>query len=112
MPVDQAQHLAQRTTEKVEAVAAIKAALAALGESPDAWQRLYLAQAISWLWRGAYQLAAVNAGLAVTPAHEHVPVTDPAIDSYTPEALRSALVALEAEPVRPFVAFGEIKYTG
>jgi len=50
--------------------------------------------------------------LALTPANEQVPVTDPATDSYTPEALRQALAAVEAEPVRAFVAFGEINYTG
>lgn len=109
MPVDQAQHLAQRTAEKAEAVAAIEAALTATSSGPDGWQRLHLAQAIGWLGRGAYQLAAVNAHLALTPAHEHVPVSDPATASLTTQALRQALAEVEAEPVRLFPAFGPIR---
>lgn len=112
MPVDQDSALAHRKEEKAEAVAAIESALATVGDSPDGWQRLHLAQAVSWLWRGAYQLAAVNADLALTPAHEHVPLTDPVTDSFTVEALRRALTAVEAEPVRLAPLLGPIVFTG
>lgn len=106
MPVDDVEHLDQRAAEKAEAVAAIEAALASAGSDPDGWQRLHLAQAISWLWRGAYQAALANAELALTPADEHVPVTDPVTKSFTVEALRRALAAVEAEPVRLVPALG------
>ncbi|WP_369720060.1 hypothetical protein AB8Z38_22935 [Bradyrhizobium sp. LLZ17] len=112
MPVDDVEQLDQRTAEKAEAVAGIEAALAATSSGPDGWQRLHLAQAISWLWRGAYQAALANADLALTPAHERLPVTDPVIESFTTQALRQALTEVEAEPVRLFPVLGPIVFTG
>lgn len=112
MPVDDVEHLDSRAAEKAEAIAAIEAVLASSGCDPDGWQRLHLAQAISWLWRGAYQAALANAELALTPADERLPVTDPVTESFTPEALRRALDAVEAEPVRLSPVLGPIVFTG
>ncbi|QPF91471.1 hypothetical protein [Bradyrhizobium commune] len=112
MSIDDVDHLDARAAENAEAVAAIEAALASAGNNPDGWQRLHLAQAISWLWRGAYQAALANAELSLTPAAEHVPVNDPVTDSFTPEALRRALDAVKAEPVRLFPVLGPIVFTG
>jgi hypothetical protein len=112
MPVDDVEHLDARAAEKAEAVAAIEAALASSGSDPDGWQRLHLAQAISWLWRGAYQAALANAELALTPTHERLPLSDPVTDSFTADALRRALDAVEAEPVRLVPVLGPVVFTG
>lgn len=76
------------------------------------WQRLRLAQAICWLWRGAYQAALANADLALTPASERAPLNDPVTESFTTQAPRQALAEVEAEPVRPFPVLGPILFTG
>ncbi|MFB9262845.1 hypothetical protein ACFFWD_06605 [Bradyrhizobium erythrophlei] len=115
MPVDDEQHLAQRGREKAEAVAAIEAALAVTASGPDGWERLCLAQAISWLYRGAYLAARANAALALTPANERAPQargTDPVTESFTTEALRRALAEAVAQPVSRFPILGPIIFTG
>lgn len=112
MPVDEAELLALRTAEKAEVVAAIEAVLTVTVAGRDGWRRLHIAQAISWLWRGAYRLARVNASLAMTPATERVVVNDPETESFTTEALQGALAQVEAEPVRLRPALGPIIFTG
>lgn len=112
MPVDEAALLTRRTAAKVEAIVEIEAALAETAAGPDGWQRLHLAQAISWLWRGAYDAAKTNASLALVPASERVAVTDPVTESFTTTALRQALTQVRAEPVRLHPALGPIIYTG
>jgi hypothetical protein len=112
MLVDAEELLTRRTAAKVEAIVEIEVALAETAAGLDGWQRLHLAQAISWLGRGAYEAAKANALLARAPASERVAVTDPVTESFTTTALRQALTQVRAEPVRLHPALGPIIFTG
>lgn len=110
MPVDEEKALAKRAAEKAEATAAIEAALAATATDRDGWQRDKLATAITWLFRAGYDAAICFAAQAVIPANQRMPMSDPATASHTSEALRRALDAAIAEPVRLHPSNGPINF--
>ena len=112
-------HDAERTAEKTQAVADIEGSIAAIekeNRQPDRWERVFLVQAISMLFRGAYGLARTDAALAVTAPSgrsltPYLP-TDPLYDRINIPMLRHALREAEAEPVRDYPHFGPIVFTG
>lgn len=108
-------HLRDREQEKACAVEAIEGAFSAIEGSrgePDQWERAFLVQAISWLFRGGYRLAMIDAEIAMTPPEQRSPASNLQSDAFLDrcnmsllqEALREAVV----EPVRTFPAFGPI----
>jgi hypothetical protein len=114
-----ADHRSEREQERAEAVAAIEGALATIegqGREPDQWERTFLVQAISWLFRGGYRLAVVDADLALTPPHERSRASnlrpDPFLDRCNIALLRQAYQEAAAEPLRDFPAFGPIRFVG
>jgi hypothetical protein len=118
MAVDPAQ-AANRAAEKAQAVVDIEESISTIekeGRQPDRWERVFIVQAISMLFRGAYGLARTDAALAVTPPSgrsltPYLP-TDPMYDAFNIAMLRHALREAEAEPVRDFPHFGPIVFTG
>jgi hypothetical protein len=112
-----AAHRAERAREKTEAVAVIAHTLAKIegeGREPDLWEREFMCQAVSWLYRGGYRIAAVNATLALTPEHQRSPVInikpDPLVESCDIVLLRAAFQEAEAQPLADFPAFGPIVF--
>ena len=104
MSVDDDKHLAQPAVTGTETVAAKKArAVAAIEDAlavgGDGWQRRQIAEAISWLYRGAYDQALVYANRVLMPASERPRTAYPDQKSNTPAALRKALAFAVAEPV-------------
>ena len=69
-------------------------------------------QAISWLFRGGYRIAAVDADLALTPPNERSRASnlrpDPVIDRCNISVLRRAFQEAVAQPTSDFAAFGPI----
>ena len=109
--------LDRREALKSDAVAAIEEALSTIEKSrePDLWERVFLVEAISSIFRGAYGLARVNAAIAMTPPQDRVHLpglpSDPIYDRCTVELIRKALDEAKAEPVRLFPHFGPIVFT-
>jgi len=115
MPAD---HHFERARERTEAIEAIERALSAIEgqrREPDQWERSFLLQAISWLFRGGYRIAAVDADLALTPPSERSRTPnlrpDPVIDRCDVPVLRAAFREAAAQPVSDFPAFGPIIFT-
>jgi len=108
-------HRLQRQQEKDQAVDAIEHALSTIegqAREPDQWERTLLAQAIGWLFRGGYPLAAIDAGLALTPSRERGDLrSDPELDRCTMSVLRAAFREAMAAPVTDFTIFGPIVFT-
>jgi len=114
----QTDHHSDRERERTEAIEAIEHALSAIEgqrREPDQWERAFLLQAVSWLFRGGYRIAAVDADLALTPANERSRASnlrpDPVIDRCNLAVLRSAFQDAAAQPVSDFPAFGPIIFT-
>ena len=98
-------HRSEREQERAEAVAAIEYALVTIEgqhREPDQWERAFLVQAVSWLFRGGYRLAAVDAELALTPPSERSRASnlrpDPLLDRCTVSLLRQAYQEAAAQP--------------
>jgi hypothetical protein len=111
-------HRSEREQEKAEAAEAIERALTTIerqGREPDQWERAFLVQAISWLFRGGYRLAAVDAELALTPASERSRTPnlrpDPLLDRCNLGLLRQAYQETTVQPVTDFPAFGPIRFS-
>jgi hypothetical protein len=111
--------ISDRATEKARAAERIKTALSTIELSkkePDRWERRFLAQAIGALFRGIYSLAFIEAENALTPVDERgfvaVDETDELVQTYGLSTLRRAFVAAQAEPLRRFPHFGEIRFAG
>jgi hypothetical protein len=111
-------HHSEHEHEKGQAVEAIEQALSTIEErrrEPDQWERTFLVQAISWLFRGGYRLAALDADLAMTPPSERSRASnlqpDPFLDRCNMSLLRAAFEEAAAEPVRDFPHFGPIVFT-
>jgi hypothetical protein len=111
------EHRAERQREKDEAVKAIERALSAIetdNHEPDQWERAFLVQAVSCLFRGAYRLAAVDAQLALTPPNTRSPASDLQPDTFLDRCnlsvLRAALREAVVEPVRDYPALGPIVF--
>jgi hypothetical protein len=102
---------------KSDAVAAIEKALSTIEQSrePDLWERVFLVEAISSIFRGAYQLAGVNVAIAMTPPQDRLDLpelpSDPIYDRCTVGLIRKALDEAKAEPARLFSHFGPIVLT-
>jgi hypothetical protein len=114
----QTDHHSERERERTEAIEAIEHALSAIEgqrREPDQWERAFLLQAISWLFRGGYRIAAVDADLAMTPPTERSRTSnlrpDPVIDRCNISVLRTAFREAAAQPVSDFPAFGPIIFT-
>jgi hypothetical protein len=114
-----ADHRSEREQEKTEAVEAIEHALATIEgqrREPDKWERLFLVQAIGWLFRGGYRLAAVDAELALTPVSERSRASsirpDPFLDRCNVSLLRQAYQEAAAQPLTDFPAFGPVIFRG
>lgn len=112
-------HRAERERERSDAVEAIEHTLSTIeGEhrEPDQWERAFLVQAISWLFRGGYRLAVVDADLALTPLNERGRASnigpDPILDRCNVSLLRAAFQDATAQPLRDYPAFGPIIFTG
>jgi hypothetical protein len=109
----------KRVAEKAQAVADIELSISTIEQEnrqPDHWERIFLVQAISMLFRGAYGLARTDAALAVTPPSgrsvtPYLP-TDPLYDGFNITMLRHALREADTEPLRAFPHFGPIVFTG
>ena len=113
-----AEHHSERERERNEAVEAIEQALSAIEgqrREPDPWERAFLLQAVSWLFRGGYRIAAVDAELALTPPNERSRASnlrpDPLIDRCNMSVLRTAFQEAAGQPVSDFPAFGPIIFT-
>lgn len=113
-----AQHDAARLREKSEATAAIEHALSKIaseGREPDLWEREFLRQAIDWLFRGGYRIAAVDAALALTPLNQRAPEaniqSDPLLDRCNIALLKAAFQEAAAQPLADFTTFGPIIFT-
>jgi hypothetical protein len=111
-------HYSERVREKSDAVEAIEHTLSVIeGErrEPDQWERAFLLQAVSWLFRGGYRIAAVDAELALTPENERSRASnirpDPLLDRCDIALLRTAFQEATAQPVTDFPAFGPIIFT-
>jgi hypothetical protein len=111
-------HNQEQAARRLAAVAAIEDSISTIGgedRAPDQWERVSLVSAISMLFRGAYTLALVEAGKALTPPNErslsaNLP-TDPIYDRCDIALLRAALREAEAEPLRLWPHFGPIVFT-
>jgi hypothetical protein len=108
----------EREQARAKAVDAIEHTLSTIesqGREPDSWERLHLTQAISWLHRGGYNIATVDAGLALTPPSERGEAgrmtPDPTLDHFDMSALRAGFLEAAAEPLCDDPAFGPIIFT-
>jgi hypothetical protein len=111
-------HNAEREQEKATAVAAIEDALSEIenrGWQLDSWERTFLVQAISSLFRGIYRLAVIDAHVALTPPSERSGAGnlqyDPSFGGFDLSVLRKALDEVMAQPVEPSPIFGSIVLT-
>jgi hypothetical protein len=112
-------HRRARTDEKDPAEAEIAAVIASIEEErrqPNPWERMWLVQAISHIFRGAYRLAAFNAELARTLIGQRGPLStelaEPLSDRCDLALLKRALSEAEQEPVRRFPSLGPIAFRG
>jgi hypothetical protein len=112
------EHHAEREQEKATAVAAIQEAfsdIARRSPEPDAWERTFLVQAISSLFRGIYRLAVIDAHVALTPPTARSRAAnlpyEPSLDRFTMSVLREALTEAMVQPVEPFPIFGPIVFS-
>lgn len=102
---------------KRRAVVAITAhldAIAAERRDPDRWEMVHLVGALSAAFRGGYRLATVEAINARVPPAERSssPLPDePVYRTADLDLLRAALAEVEAEPVRPWPAFGPVAFS-
>jgi hypothetical protein len=115
MPAD---HRSEREQERAEAIEAVERALSAIEaqrREPDQWERTLLLQAVSWLFRGGYRIAAVDADLALAPPSERSRASnlrpDPIVDRCNISVLRVAFQDAAAQPISDFPAFGPIILT-
>jgi hypothetical protein len=116
MPAD---HHSEREQEQTEAVEAIEHALSTIEgqrREPDQWERTFLLQAVDWLFRGGYRLAAVDAELTLTPPPSERSRAsnirpDDTLDRCNISVLRVAFRDAAAQPVSDFPAFGPIILT-
>lgn len=111
------EHRAERQREKDAALAAVEQALAAIeadSREPDQWERVFLVQAIGWLFRGAYRIAAVDAQLALTPANERSRAAnlpdDSSLNRFGVSVLRASLREAVAEPLHDHPVFGPVAF--
>jgi hypothetical protein len=106
MEVSDPAHLARRSKERDDAVAAVASSLSDLekaGRQPDHWEREALAEAIGAIFRGAYTLASVNARLAVVAVDERSPThsPDPAFSAFDLPILMRAFNEARIQPIVP-----------
>ena len=108
-------HMQKRTSEKAEALTLITGVLHLIERQrrePDAWERVYLAYALSSVFSGCYGLAATEARLALTPQDErsadaHLP-TDAVFERCDLKLLKKVKIEAEAAPVRQFAHLGPV----
>ena len=106
----------EQYADAADAAKSIETALSALERAqrePDRWESGCLAHAISAYFRGAYRLAFVEAGTALTPINQrgdNGPAEPAEILSLS--ALRKAFVGVQTEPIREFPQFGPIYFAG
>jgi hypothetical protein len=105
--------LQRRSRERGDAVDAIERTLSKLenaGREPDPWEREALAEAIGAIFRGAYVLASVNAGLAAVEVYQRSPThsPDPAFGSFHLAVLRRAFDEARNQPIFPHAVLGPI----
>lgn len=115
MPADDHSKREQERTEAIEAIEYALSAVEGERREPDQWERTFLLQAVDWLFRGGYRLAAVDAELALTPPNERSRATniqpDATLDRCNISVLRAAFRDSAAQPIRDFPAFGPIIFT-
>jgi hypothetical protein len=112
-------HMRRRKADKDGATAEIASALNRLTDErrePDGWERVYLVDALSSVFRGCYGLAITEVRLAMISPSERSPSAhlpyDPVFDRYDLTVLSKALRAAMAEPVQRFPHLGPIELTG
>lgn len=94
---DMTKHREARGIEKSDAIAAIERALSIIeseNREPAQWERAKLLQAVSWLYRGGYRIAEVEAALALTPKDKRSEdglMSDEVLERCNIETLRTAL---------------------
>jgi hypothetical protein len=112
--IDMTKHREARALEKSEAIETIERTLERIENEhreADLWERVFLQQAVEWLYRGGYRAAAVNAALALTPVNKRSEVglkSDDLLDRCDIALLRAALKEGVEQPLHDFTAFGPI----
>jgi hypothetical protein len=107
----------ERAAEKQQALAKLRAAIGLIERQHrelDNWERVHFVHGLAAMFAGAYRLAGVEAGLALTPLVERSPAallpSDAIFDRSSTEFVKRALVYAEAEPVRRFPSFGPVEF--
>jgi hypothetical protein len=94
-------------------MATLIAARSSTGQGPHTAQRSIF-QAIGWLFRGAYRIAAVDAQLALTPANERSRAAnlpdDSSLSRFGVSVLRASLREAVAEPLHDHPVFGPVAF--
>lgn len=109
------EHMQEREQQKENAITYLEQVIAGIEaerREPDAWERCCLANGIASASRGLYDLAWVDADLALTPEDKRSPTAKLDANTYSLAQLKDALVQVKTEPVQPFRQFGPVIYRG
>jgi hypothetical protein len=105
-------HIQEREEEKRQAIESLESAIASIEgqkRAPDKWERVCLVRAMSCIFSGAYELAAMEAHLATTPSEErspHATVPSGRVYDFGLDVVKTALEEARNAPVEPYTRFG------